>query len=140
MTTAIDTNVIAAPWQSDPTLSLPAQHSLDAALQIGGLVVCAPVYSELLAFRGRDEVSLDEFFADTGVLIDWNLSESMWRVAGLANQRYAERRRKHGESGPRRILADFLIGAHALDRDYQLLTADDRFYRIAFPRLRVVRV
>jgi hypothetical protein len=30
--------------------------------------------------------------------------------------------------GPRRILADFLIGAHASHRGYRLLTLDDHLY------------
>lgn len=61
------------------------------------------------------------------------------RAAGRAFQAYALRRRSHGDSGPRRILADFVIGAHALDRDYDLLTMDDRLYRAAFPRLRIAK-
>ena len=30
----------------------------------------------------RDEASLDMFFADTGIKIDWTLDEEIWRVAG----------------------------------------------------------
>lgn len=41
---------------------------------------------------------------------------------------------------PRRILADFLIGAHALHSGYRLLTLDDRFYRTAFPRLSLLTI
>jgi predicted nucleic acid-binding protein len=44
------------------------------------------------------------------------------------------------DTGPRRILADFLIGAHACERGYRLLTLDDRLYRAAFPDLALVRV
>jgi predicted nucleic acid-binding protein len=42
--------------------------------------------------------------------------------------------------GPRRILADFVIGAHALRRAYALLTLDDRLYRLAFPRLEIMSI
>ena len=48
--------------------------------------------------------------------------------------------RKPPDAGPRRILADFLIGAHALEGGHTLLTLDDHLYRKAFPRLAVVRV
>ena len=41
---------------------------------------------------------------------------------------------------PRRILADFLIGAHALRNGFPLLTLDDRIYRAAFPGLIVVTI
>lgn len=51
---------------------------------------------------------------------------------------YAERRRAQPpDPGPRRILADFLIGAHALQIGSTLLTLDMRTYRAAFPALSV---
>ena len=50
-------------------------------------------------------------------------------------QGYAERRRKRRDAGSRRILADFLVGAHAQIRGYRLLTLDERLYKVAFPTL-----
>jgi predicted nucleic acid-binding protein len=94
----------------------------------------------LLAYRGRTEEFLDSFFAETGIAIDWDLSEAIWRSAGLAYQSYAARRRKQRGSEPRRIQADFLIGAHALENGYRLLTFDDRLYRAAFPRLSITAI
>ena len=41
-------------------------------------------------------------------------------------------------SPPRRILADFLIGAHALDRGASLATMDEEHYRTAFPKLDLI--
>jgi predicted nucleic acid-binding protein len=35
------------------------------------------------------------------------------------------------------LLADFLIGAHALENGYKLLTLDGGLYRRAFPGLQV---
>lgn len=65
------------------------------------------------------------------------MEEAVWRAAGRAFQSYAARRRQphRRESVPRRILADFVIGAHAFRRGYRLLTLDDRLYRAAFPGL-----
>ena len=139
MTTALDTNVIVALWDRDPAISAAAQSALDAALERGMLVISAPVFAELMAAPGRTEGFLDSFFRATGIRIDWALDEDMWRSAGHAFQRYAGRRRKQG-AGPRRILADFLIGAHALEGGHRLLTLDDHLYRAAFPALTVVRV
>jgi hypothetical protein len=86
----------------------------------------------------RTEAYLDQFFEETGLFVDWNLTESIWRTAGRAFQDYPARRRKHRDPGPRRILADFLIGAHALRNGFSLLTLDDRIYRAAFPQLAIV--
>lgn len=139
MITAIDTNVIVALWDKGPDLSSDAQSALDRALGRGGLVIAAPVLAELLACPGRDEAFLDVFLNDTGITVEWDLNVSIWRAAGRAFKTYALRRSRHGDSGPRGMLADFAIGAHALDRDYDLLTMDDRLYGAAFPRLRVVK-
>lgn len=49
----------------------------------------------------------------------------------------AERRRKQRDQGTRRILADFLIGAHAYIRGYRLLSLNERLYRTAFPTLKI---
>lgn len=93
-----------------------------------------------MAAPGRTEGFLDSFFRATGINTDWTLNEVVWRSAGRAFQAYAARRRKRGDPGPRRILADFLIGAHALHGRYRLLTLDDHLYRAVFPALTVVRV
>jgi predicted nucleic acid-binding protein len=77
------------------------------------------------------------FFEDTGIAVDWELGEEIWRSAARAFRGYAKRRRKHRDLGTRRILADFLIGAHAAVRGYRLLTLDERLYRAAFPTLKI---
>jgi hypothetical protein len=138
MTTAIDTNVIVALWNAQDALNLSAQKALDFARKQGRLVISAPVFAELLASPGRQEGYLNEFFDDTMIEVDWVIDEPIWRAAGNAYQRYSARRSRHGGSRPRRILADFLIGAHAVERQYRLLTLDDGLYRVAFPQLDVV--
>ena len=137
MITAVDTNVVIALWDKDPLLNLAAQTSLEAAFKRGSLVVAAPVFAELIAAPGRNESFVTSFLEDTAIAIDWELGESVWRSAGRAFQSYAERRRKQRDSGARRILADFLIGAHAVCNGYRLLTLDERLYRVAFPTLTI---
>jgi len=83
---------------------------------------------------------LDDFFAETGIGIDWQLSEEIIKTAGRAFQSYVVRRRASGAGHPRRILADFLIGAHALVNGYTLLTLDQRHYRNAFPKLKLQKI
>jgi predicted nucleic acid-binding protein len=140
MITAIDTNVIVALWDNEHGLSRSAQTALDSALARGSLVVSAPVFAELMAAPGRSAAFLDLFVRDTGLLIDWDLHEAVWRAAGRAFQKHAVARRKRAMPGPQRILADFLIGAHAYVLGYGLLTLDDRLYRTAFPGLQLLAV
>jgi len=140
MTTAIDTNVVIALWDRDTTLSMAAEAAMERAFRRGNLVIAAPVFSELLAAPGRNETFIDRFLDETGIAVDWELDEDVWRSAGRAFQAYAERRRRQRSSEPRRILADFLIGAHADTRGCRLLTLDERQYRIAFPKLAIESV
>ncbi len=133
MTTAIDTNVIIALWDEDSSLKVAARTALEGAVRRGNLVAAAPVFAELLAAQGRNDDFINAFFEDTGIAVDWELSEEIWRSAGRAFRGYAERRRKQRDIGARRTLADFLIGAHAAVRGYRLLTMEERLYRAAFP-------
>ena len=135
MITALDTNVLVALWDRNDTLNSAAQAALDAAFARGKLVISGAVFAELLAFPRRTETFLDEFLKDTGIAVDWTTDESVWRVAGKAFQRYANRRRKKSVGGPRRILADFFIGAHAQVMGWTLATADQDRFRIYFPKV-----
>jgi predicted nucleic acid-binding protein len=140
MTTAIDTNVLVALWTDEDALNLVAQKALDQAHSHGGLAVSGAVYAELLAEPERNEEFVDRFFAEVGIAVEWECSEQIWRSAGDAFQKYAERRRKQKGAEPRRILADFLIAAHALVSGYKLLTLHEQPYQTAFPRLAIINV
>lgn len=140
MTTSVDTNVIVALWDLDSAISTSAQKALDEALALGRLVLSAPVYSELMAAPGRTEAFLDTFCSDTGISVEFEVEEQAWRLAGRAFQAYASRRRKQSDPGPRRILADFLIGAQAFHRGHRLLTLDSYYYQAAFPALVVITI
>jgi predicted nucleic acid-binding protein len=139
MITAIDTNVIVALWAEDE-INVAAEAALEKAYQRGRLIVSAPVFAELIAAPGRTEGFVNSLLEENGIVIDWDLHEPIWRAAGRAFQAYAERRRKQGDPGTRRILADFLIGAHAQVRGYRLLSLDERLYRAAFPSLKIETV
>ena len=128
MTTAIDTNVIVSLWNEDETQNLAAQEALQEARGRGSLVICGAVYAELLAAPGQTEAFVDRFCEETGIAVEWELGERVWRAAGAAFQSYAGRRRKQKDAEPRPILTDFLIGAHALVNGYELLTLHGRTY------------
>jgi predicted nucleic acid-binding protein len=138
MTTAIDTNIIVALWDADDTLHRAARELLNTAQGRGTLVICGVVYAELLGAPGRTETFLDRFCEETGIAVEWELGEKAWRAAGEGFRSYTARRRELKDAEPRRILADFLIGAHALVNRYKLLTLDGRTYKVSFPRLGMV--
>ena len=140
MITAVDTNVLVALWDRDDALNSTAQAALDAAFARGKLIISGAVFAELLALPRRTEAFIEEFLGETGIGVDWIIDEAMWRLAGRAFQAYANRRRKQKSAEPRRLLADFLIGAHAFENGFPLLTLDDGIYRAAFPKLRIVKV
>ena len=135
MTTALDTNVIAALWDASDALHQAARKALDAAWSQDRLVISGVVYAELIGAPRRTQAFVDRFCEDAGIRVEWELKERIWRTAGTAFQGYAARRKKQGGAGSRRLLADFLIGAHALVSGYQLLTADAGVYKTSFPRL-----
>lgn len=138
MITALDTNVLVALWDRDDKWSSASEDALMSAQSRGRIVISGVVYAELVAFPRRKDTFIDQFLGETSVGVEWATNESVWRLAGAAYQTYASRRRRQTGSGPRRLLADFLIGAHALEKDYSLLTFDDRIYRVAFPKLKIV--
>jgi len=140
MTAAIDTNVLVGLWDLDDELNASAQAALDTAFAQGRLVISGAVFAELLAFPRRSELFVDQFLSETGISVDWTTDDAIWRTAGRAFQGYAKRRRRQKSKGPRRLLGDFLIGAHALERGFSLLTLDDGIYRAAFPKLRILKV
>jgi predicted nucleic acid-binding protein len=136
MTISIDTNVIAALWDDTDALNAAAVKGLGSLLKARAkLVVPGPVYAELMAGPLRTGEAMDLFFEDTGIQVDWTMEEGIWREAGRAYREYVQRRKRSGGGTSRRILPDFLIGAHALVRDYSLLTLDGEHYKVAFPEI-----
>lgn len=139
MTTAVDTNVFVALWTGTAQASAAARKALEQASQLGALVIAPPVYAELIAAPDRARDAVDTFLHRTHIEIDWALHQTVWVTAALAYRTYAQRRRaQRGDPGPRRILADFVIGAHAVELASALLTFDDGIYRASFPTLKVL--
>ncbi|HMS10646.1 MAG TPA: PIN domain-containing protein [Pyrinomonadaceae bacterium] len=138
MITAIDTNVLIALWDESDSLNIPAQNALDRADAAGTLVICGAVFAELLAGKGRTVEAVEDFLSETGIVIDWAIDEAIWRGSATAFQKYAARRRRQKQKAPRGLIADFLIGAHAFERGFPLLTFDSRVFKAAFPGLKII--
>ena len=137
MRTAIDANIFSAIWSGEPGADMLAAQ-LGKAKMEGALIVSPFVFAELLAYPGANEAYVRGVLNATGVVVDLKLEEKLWSEAGLRFARYAARRRQSTGIGPRRLLADFLIGAHALVQADRLLTLDTQVYRRDFPELRLL--
>lgn len=137
MRTAVDTNVISALWAVDSVTGRIAD-SLSKARNEGGVVISPTVYAELLAHPKMEEESVNSFLDETGIAPDFDLSKSVWVEAGRRFARYAERRRRSGGGSARRLLADFVIGAHALVLADRLMTLDSKRYERDFSDLKLL--
>src|SRR5271157_3696242 len=114
MITAIDTNIPSALWSAKP-LAAGIAEALARAAGDGSLRVCGAVYAELLAYPKATPEFVDSFFRSTRVTVDFELGEEVWREAGRRFAVYCQRRRRSG-SEFKRLLVDFVVGAHALLR------------------------
>lgn len=137
MRTAIDSNIFSSIWSWEPTAEEVAEQ-LGKAKQEGALLIAPFVFAELHAHPKMTADSVRDFLENARVAVDLKIEERVWTIAGLRYARYAGRRRKTTGEGPRRILADFLIGAHALVQADRLLTLDPIRYSQDFPELRLL--
>lgn len=135
MRTAIDTNILSALWSEEPG-AIPQQ--LGNARNHGALLISPVVYAELLAYPRATEAFVDGFLSDTGITVDFQMEWSVWVESGRRFARYADQRRKSGQGEPKRVLADFLIGSHALLQADRLMSLDTTRYKRYFPELKLV--
>jgi predicted nucleic acid-binding protein len=97
-------------------------------------VICPVVYAELAASREWEGLKL--FLEQAAVDVLWEMPEAVWERAGRAMGEYARMRR--GGSLPRRVVADFLIGAHAEHHGLALATFDRVVYETVFRNVRLI--
>lgn len=131
MIVAVDTNVILDVATDDPVYSDQSERLLVRAMDSGSLVICDVVYAELAPqYESREH--LDQVLVGLGIRV----IEGGLDVAWLAGRKWHAYRMAGGTR--QHILADFLIGAHALKHAECLLTRDRGFYKTYFPELRLM--
>jgi predicted nucleic acid-binding protein len=131
MATLVDTNVLVDVAVRDPTWLCWSRSALTKAERAGPLVVNPAIFAEFsVRYKTLDEVEAllpQESFKREG--FPWSAAFA----AGAAFRRY-----RQAGGGRDRVLPDFLIGAHAVIRDYTILTRDPKGYRSYFPTVTLI--
>ena len=128
---AIDSSVVFSILKGEPE----KERWLEMLIQLKNagvkLVVCNVVWAEIAnLYDKEDELVRD--LDDLGIAFDPLHSPASF----LAGQIFRQYRRA---KGPRqRIIADFMIGAHAVKQAIGILTADHGYLRAHFHGLRII--
>lgn len=128
---AIDTSVLVDVLIGDPRYVETSGSSLAAALGEGDVVVCDAVVAEMHAMLDASDSTMDSI-ASLGIRY-LPVSEPAAVRAGHMQRRFRQRGGRRD-----RVIADFLIGSHAMMQCGALITRDGGFFRDYFKGLRLI--
>lgn len=128
---ALDSSVLFDILIGDPRYADASEVCIGDALAREDVVVCDAVLAEVQAMLDTS-ISLMDTLASLGIRYEPTQEAAAMR-AGHMNKRFRSR------GGRReRVVADFLIGAHALLQCDGLITRDAGFFRDYFKGLKVI--
>ncbi|MBL8519264.1 MAG: type II toxin-antitoxin system VapC family toxin [Betaproteobacteria bacterium] len=130
---ALDSSVLIDVLTNDPVHGDASAAKLEGAMERDDIVVCDVVLAEVAA-RVHPVDDLMDSLADMGVNFS-PVSEQAAIRAGIMQRRFRERGGKRGD----RVIADFLVGAHALLHCNALITRDNGFFREYFKGLKIIK-
>lgn len=131
MITAVDTNVLLDVFTADPTFGPASRAALRSAIQTGALIASEVVWAETFAWFASEDDAAQALDRLRVRLVPSDVASAS--AAGAAWRAY-----RRGGGRRDRVIADVLIGAHAIAHADQLLTRDRGFFQARFGALKIV--
>ena len=131
MITAVDTSILIDVFGADAKFGEASANMLRRCLNEGAIVACDVVWSET-----RSAFPSDAGFSEAMRVLGIEFSALSVSAANLAGANWKKYRARGGRR--ERVMADFLIGAHAATQCDRLLTRDRGYYRKYFTSLAVL--